>query len=198
MTPPRSVVILPLFMERTRQLSRRDLLKLVGVGAAGLALSGCDDRRERYLASQKQILEREGILGEHPLVDLREIPGFQASGSVGGGLFFFGGNLEGKNITSVQFAWRTNEQKQRIIITTLPMEKVAFMVVPNDGDASEKSAKVQFELDFTNISAKMYPAQPVDSKNPNDFLDPKGVAVFLGLATIEMDEKTFRDWRSIK
>ena len=188
-------------MERTRQLSRRDLLKRalgVGGGFIGLTLSGCDDRGQRYLETQMRILEREGVLGEHPLVDLREIPGFQASGSVGGGLLFFGGNLEGKNITSIQFAWKTNEQKSRIIITTLPMEKVAFMVVPNDGDASEKSAKVQFELDLSNISTKVYPAQPLDSKNPNDFLDTKGIAVSLRLATLEVDEKTFHDWRGIK
>lgn len=186
-------------MERTRLLSRRELLKLVGVGAAGLTLSGCDDGRgKRYLETQMRILEREGVLGEHPLVDLREIPGFQTSGSVGGGLLFFGGNLEGKNITSIQFAWKTNEQKSRIIITTLPMEKVAFMIVPNDGDATEKSAKVQFELDLSNISTKVYPAYPIDSRNPNDFLDTKGVAVSLRLATLEMDEKTFRDWRGIK
>lgn len=185
-------------MERIRQLSRRELLKLVGVGAIGLALSGCDDRGGRDLATQKQILEREGILGEHPLVDLREIPGFQASGSTGGGLLFFSGNLEGKTITSVQFAWRTNEEKSRVIITTIPMEKVAFVVVPNDGDVSKKSAKVRFELDFSNISAKLYPARPVDSSNPNDFLDPKGTSVFLRLSTFEIDEKTFRDWRGIK
>lgn len=187
-------------MERTRLLSRRELLlKLVGVGAAGLTLSGCDDGRgKRYLETQMRILEREGVLGEHPLVDLREIPGFQASGSAGGGLLFFSGNLEGKTITSVQFAWKTNEEKSRVIITTIPMEKIAFVVVPNDGDVSEKSAKVRFELDFSNISAKMYPAPPVDSSNPNDFLDSRGHPVFLRLATFEMDEKTFRDWRGIK
>ncbi len=82
---------------------------------------------ETRTPEQVTLLEKKGILGDHELIDLRDVVSFDVHGSASGGLLLLNGVVDGKTTQEIQFAWRTNNPTDSsIIISQLPIDRFFF------------------------------------------------------------------------
>lgn len=95
-----------------------------------------------------QIMQEKGLFDEHPIVDLRSIPGFSANGNVSGGFLAINGEFKGKTQTLLQFAWKTNQNDEKIQIMEFPLSQIKFDV---KADPNTKST-----VSFGNLSPKKF------------------------------------------
>lgn len=169
---------------------RRKGLKIAVGAALGLGLVGCSDHGlNSALEAQRRMLEEAGMSGEHPVIDLRSIPGFFQNGSIAGGFLVLSGEFQGKTMTMLQFAWKTREEDKTFQISQLPLDIVQFRTV----DPAAKPT-VKFDIDETGLKKlfKYYDlkwsAQRTD--NLNNY-----VAVSR-LAVISLSEKDYEAFRT--
>jgi hypothetical protein len=129
------------------------------------------------LIEETQLLQEKGLMGDHPLIDLREVPGFDFNGQVSGGLLFIEGAIDGKTTQYIEFAWKTKEDDPRIIISKVPVENVQFTVIKDDPSVDAIKSTVLFtgmkpdafvikEVDHSNKKGSI-----LDSGNPNDYVN---------------------------
>lgn len=165
-------------------LSRRQFLKktlTVGAGiVGGTALVGGSlafgmaivDSVERPYRERDSALESFGLTNPHELIDLKQIPGFEISGTFTGKYFLFGGtangSIEGGSASFVQFAWKADPDTSDYYITQIPVEKVRFHTVEE-----VVSPTVRFEFDTKKVRYD----DTINNNNPNDFINAAQIAV---------------------
>jgi hypothetical protein len=96
--------------------------------AAALGLASCGMNIKDATEQENKILIEKGFSGEHPIIDLRSVPGFSTNGNISGGFLAFNGEFEGKTTTMLQFAWKTKEEDDRIQISEVPISRIKFFV----------------------------------------------------------------------
>lgn len=187
-------------IDRLDTFSRRTILKGLLYGSAGVGaavLVGCgNDGFKRNEAKQKSILEARGLTGQHDLVDLRDVPGFQLKGEIDGGFLSFDGAIEGQSKRFLEFAWKTNSNEPEIIVSQVPLDVVKFKEIE---DATNPSVEFRFDMikiikpggcDSWNTDC----GKTVDSDVPNNFIKDGNV----NLVQITMTPEQFKSFRSAR
>lgn len=156
-------------------------------------------RMERERCIQEEVLldlERKGLLGVHQLEALpkahRGVYGDMKGAMRGGFFLLFGaitGEVEGevKTSSSIQFAWKTNNEAEELVISEIPVDEFVFEV----GDELERPT-VEFHFNPyllirhiqimpTKYTARVFP-------HPNDYLKPK----LLDRVVLTLDSETYK------
>ena len=134
-------------------ISRREFLKkgcklglgiVVASGVSGLALlnEGCGGTSEEGF---KRELEEYGLSGDHDIIDLRTVPGFNFSDEVSSGFLFTQREINGHSESAVQFAWKwEKDEVSKTIISEVPIGKILFNTdVP---DKTKPTINMEFNL----------------------------------------------------
>ncbi len=188
--------------DRLGAFSRRTFLKgsaLLAAAAGATLVVGCEDGStlKNNEAKQHAILEKRGLAGEHALVDLRDVPGFQIKGSFSGGFLFYDGSIDGESKRFLEFAWKTNTDEPEIIISQVPLDIVKFREIEEI-----ERPKVEFRYDMKKIldagSCNAWDetgcGRTHDSDIPNDFVKAGNVNIVL----ITMTPDQFKAFRAEK
>ncbi len=137
---------------------------------------GIREATDKGTPPQNEILRKRGLLGEHELIDLRDVAGFNISGNVSGGFFAFNGSLDGRSIELLQFAWKTNTETPLIIISAIPTDQI---IIRNPVGNSSLYPTINFDFVMKKILTYKVndewwgndlSPKTFDSDNPNDFL----------------------------
>ena len=94
-------------------------------------------------------LEEKGLLGEHPLIAWNYQKGIwgQMEGDFSGSFFLIMGQAGGKirgelsSSSSIQFAWRPNEDSEEVIISEVPLNLVVFRL-----QEEVQTPRVEFQI----------------------------------------------------
>ena len=92
----------------------RHFVELLSVGtvvtlttAVWLLIHSDKVQKDAVIREQTDILARMGLTQPNQLISLRKLPGFEASGEVGGSFFGANGNAKASSKTFVQIEWET-------------------------------------------------------------------------------------------
>jgi hypothetical protein len=148
---------------------------LAGIGIAYGVNSENAANRLNFI-KETQLLQEKGLIGDHPLMDLRELPGFDLNEQIKGGLLSIEGLIDGKTTQYIEFAWKTKEDDPRIIISKVPVENVQFMVIKDDPNANPTKSTVLFTgmkpEEFVKKSTLLSSRKSfLSSDNPNDYIE---------------------------
>lgn len=187
-----------------RSVTRRDILRLIPALVVVTLVTGCyeDEPYRRLAPEQEEIFKRRGLYGQRPLVDLRTMPGFTMSGTISGSFLSFSGGAEGGSRSNVQFAWRTGEEKPRIVISELPITKAVFVPSQETGIATVLFKFSDPKAWVHKVYSGLFIKGPYtfDSDNPNDFLQgviqdygPIKTSEKMTLATFTLPESEFKN-----
>ncbi len=156
---------------------------------------GIREATEKGTPEQNAILQKRGLLGEHELIDLRDVAGFNINGNISGGFLVFSGSFNGRSTELLQFAWKTNTEPPLIIISDLPTDQI---IIKNPTDNQPQYPTINFDF----VMRKILTYQPngsfgihstaFDSDNPNDFLTDGKVR----RANITMTTEQLKKFRS--
>jgi len=115
------------------------------------------------LKNETTLLQEKGLLGQHQVVDLREVPGFDFEGKVAGGFLYTEGEFHGETVEKLKFAWKPDGKD--IVVSEVPERNVRFII---SGDAS-----VEPNVQFTGIKPEklVKDSKLNQSDNVNDFID---------------------------
>lgn len=145
-------------------LMRLGLLALYSIIATyGVRACNADanSKAAEALRQEATLLQEKGLLGERPIVDLREIPNFNFNGQIAGGFLFTTGTFHGETTQMMEFAWKPNDKDTQI--SSVPVRNVRFLIF----DDPNTKPTVQ----FTGIKPKELLNDPVnESENVNDFV----------------------------
>lgn len=166
------------------------LAAIFALSLASTAFASCSPSNEE---KEIAVMQEQGILGKHPVVDLRTIPGFSSQGNISGGFLVFSGQYEGKTATLLQFAWKISDEDKNIQISEIPIDKVKFFV----SDDSKTKPSVEFNIDIGAmirssgyiVRADWYPAKQV---NLNNYVNHSQQVI------ITLSQNDFNSFREIK
>lgn len=132
------------------------------------SLVGCEppDPKPTYRA-QEEVLRVRGISGEHPLLDLGSLRGWQVDGTSGGNFVGFVGSVSGGDMSRVQFAWTTTNKDPLTVITEIPTTRAIFRI-----KIDQPQPTASFDIDVSKLVYYYYEYKTRDFENPNDFLNP--------------------------
>lgn len=124
----------------TSKKTDRYTLKLVlgivgtgmGIGASLMGLALClrdaDVKETNALEQNTAMLQEKGLIGELPIIDLREVPGYDFKGQ----FFFYTGTFQGEAAQMMKLAWRPKGKDDEYVkILAVPTRKVSYLVVDN-------------------------------------------------------------------
>lgn len=140
----------------------------------------------------------KGVLGEH---ELQVLPGIETKtvgdirGYISGSIFSIRGEISGHSESqpSIRFAWVTNNEQRRLVISELPSDKFVFQQQPGI-----ERPTVQFRLNTQNFMelhpTRKDPGLEIETKtypHPNDYLEGGNLRV----AEISVSERDFTQLR---
>lgn len=134
------------------------------------------------LTTETKLLQEKGLLGQQPLVDLREVPNFNFNGQIAGGFLFVTGTFHGETTQMMEFAWKPNDKD--IQISSVPVRNVKYLVF----DDPNTKPTVQ----FTGIKPEQLVGSYINrSDNVNDFVDMAADQITL----ITLSQKDYNSFR---
>lgn len=155
-------------------------LPLVAFGAlglvVGLSLSATkidaainNSKHKRNINNAERLIQEKDLSGEHPIIDLREIPGFNLEGKFSSGFFVTSGNFRGQTTEMLQFAWKIKEDDQNCQISSVPIKNVRYFIVDDP--------TTQPTVNFTGITPQILSEngqknrQDIENDNVNFYVE---------------------------
>lgn len=152
---------------------------LIGFGCRAAAI----DHR-KAIDEQTNILQEKGLLGEIPIIDLREVPGYRSSAEVTAGFVFFTGTFRGETTRMMEFAWQPRDDKY-FQISQVPTRNIRYLVI----DDPNTRPTVQ----FTGMKPELFINLGVvtDNENVNYYVD-EAAAQMIVMTLSKKDWEKFR------
>ena len=168
----------------------RHFVELLSVGtvvtlttAVWLLIHSDKVQKDAVIREQTDILARMGLTQPNQLISLRKLPGFEASGEVGGSFFGANGNAKASSKTFVQIEWETKnpDGTPERIISDVPIEEVTFDLTPPDRQT------VTFGFDANSIKNLAIITNLSEQAPPNVFVE-QATTVSIDIPEAQFDD----------
>lgn len=179
----------------------------LGVGALGLMVGemiwgehGENVRLKNTIKEGANILQKKGLLGEIPIIDLREVPGFDFKGHMAAGFLVVSGEFQGKTTEMLEFALNPGGEKG-IQTSRVPTRNVQYLIMEDPNTKPTVRFTGMKPESFIIYGAKpgagcMVGREPIaiNSNNVNDYVD----AVADQIAIVTISRKDWGEFRGVR